>query len=231
VQKACIPILHAAGQIPVHIRLPRVSSERARQLIENWQELPPSFFLPLGSAPYLQSILRGISAAIAETGHQDVTAFIGGIAGRHEYDAFRAEIQRMGSLKAGAAFQNVVALDAGRELCQPGDPLWIDVAEIVRTIHGFPIEIQQSVEALDGYAESGRSAYNPFRQPAGLLVRLMKRMLAGTGSHAAATIGIDGAGCPPELLSEMYRMGFRRFAVPIARREETRFLLGRLQED
>ena len=230
-KKACTPILAAAGQMPVHIRLPRVSSDRARQLIENWQELPPSFFLPLGSPSYLQSILAGISAAVEEVGHQGVTVLIGGITGSREFDAFAAEIERVGRLKAGATVQNVVALDAVRELCQSGKPLWIDVAEIVRTIHGFPVEVQQSLEALDTYAESGRVAYNPFRQPAGFLAALLKGILAGTSSHVSAMIGIDGAGCPPELLSELHRLGFRRFAVPVARRDETRFLLGRQQEE
>ena len=49
-------------------------------------------------------------------------------------------------------------------------------------------------------------------------------------SHVSAPIGIDGAGCSPELLSELYRLGFRRLAVPMARRDETRFVLGRQHE-
>jgi len=32
------------------------------------------------------------------------------------------------------------------------------------------------------------------------------------------------------LLDELYRLGFRRFAVPVARRDEKRFVLGRQQE-
>ena len=231
VEQACAPILAAANKTQVHIRLPRVSSDRARQLIENWQELPPSFFLPLGSPSYLQAILAGISAAAEKASRDSVTALIGGIAGAREFDAFRAEVERVGRLKAGATLQNVVALDAFRELRQSGGPLWIDVAEIVRTIHGFPVEVQQSLEALDIYAESGRVANNPFRQLGGFLSSLLKEVLSGPSADVAATIGIDGAGCSPELLSELYRLGFRRFAVPVARRDETRFLLGRLQEE
>jgi hypothetical protein len=44
-------------------------------------------------------------------------------------------------------------------------------------------------------------------------------------------IGVDGAGCSPELLDQLYHLGFRRFAMPVARRDETRFLLGRQQQD
>jgi pyruvate, orthophosphate dikinase len=231
VEQACAPILAAADKTQVHIRLPRVSSDRARRLIENWQELPPSFFLPLGSPPYLQAILSGISKAAQRGSHDSVTALIAGIADIGEFDAFRAEIERVGHLKAGATLQNVVALDAVRELSLSGGPLWIDVAEIVRTIHGFPIEVQQSLEALDMYAESGRLGSNPFRQPGNLLSSLLERALSGTGAQASSTIGIDGAGCSSELLGELYRIGFRRFAVPVARRDETRFLLGRLQEE
>jgi pyruvate,orthophosphate dikinase len=227
VETACKPVLSAAHKAPVHIRLPRVSSDRARRLIENWQELPPSFFLPLGSPSYLQAILAGIAAAAGEAGHENVTALIGGIGDSREFDAFRVEIERVGQLKAGATLQNVVALDAAQELSQSGAPLWIDVAEIVRTVHGFPVEVQQSLEALDIYATSGRVANNPFRRLAGLLESLFSRVLSRADSEM---IGVDGAGCSPELLDQLYHLGFRRFAMPVARRDETRFLLGRQEE-
>ena len=228
VQIACKPVLSAAHKAQVHIRLPRVSSDRARRLIENWQELPPSFFLPLGSPSYLQAILAGIAAAAGEAGHENVTALIGGIGDSREFDAFRVEIERVGQLKAGATLQNVVALDAAQELSQSGASLWIDVAEIVRTVHGFPVEVQQSLEALDIYATSGRVANNPFRHLVGFLESLFSKVLSQADP---AMIGVDGAGCSPELLDQLYHLGFRRFAMPVARRDETRFLLGRQQQD
>jgi pyruvate,orthophosphate dikinase len=228
VETACKPVLSAAHKAQVHIRLPRVSSDRARRLIENWQELPPSFFLPLGSPSYLQAILAGMATAAKEADHENMTAIIGGIGDRREFDAFRVEIERVGQLKAGAMLQNVVALDAAQELSQSGAPLWIDVAEIVRTVHGFPVEVQQSLEALDIYAASGRVANNPFRHLAGFLESLFSRVLLRTES---AIIGVDGAGCSPELLDRLYHLGFRRFAMPVTRRDETRFLLGRQQEE
>jgi pyruvate, orthophosphate dikinase len=228
VETACKPVLSVARKAEVHIRLPRVSSDRARRLIENWQELPPSFFLPLGSPSYLRAILAGIAAAAGEVGHEKVTAFIGGIGGSREFEVFREEVERVGQLKAGATLQNIVALDATRELSQSGAPLWIDVAEIVRTVHGFPVEVQQSLEALDIYATSGRVANNPFRHLAGFLESLFSRVLLRAES---AIIGVDGAGCSPELLDRLYHLGFRRFAMPVTRRDETRFLLGRQQEE
>jgi pyruvate,orthophosphate dikinase len=228
VETACKPVLSASHKAQVHIRLPRVSSDRARRLIENWQELPPSFFLPLGSPSYLQAILAGIAAAAREAGHENVTALIGGIGDSREFEAFRVEIERVGQLKAGATLQNVVALDAAQELSQSGAPLWIDAAEIIRTVHGFPVEVQQSLEALDIYATSGRVSNNPFRHLAGFLESLFCKVLSRADS---AMIGVDGAGCSPELLDQLYRLGFRRFATPVARRDETRFLLGRQQED
>jgi len=231
VEQACAPLLAASGTTQVHIRLPRVSSDRARRLIENWQELPPSFFLPLGSPSYLRAILSGISKAAGKLSHENVAALIGGIADAREFDAFLAEIERVGGLKAGATLQNVVALDAAAGLSRSGRPMWIDVAEIVRTIHGFPVEVQQSLEVLDTYAENGRAAGNPFRQLAGFLSSLLTRMVSAAGAQGSALVGIDGAGCSPELLGDLYRLGFRRFAVPVARRDETRFLLGRLQEE
>jgi hypothetical protein len=40
--------------------------------------------------------------------------------------------------------------------------LWIDLAETIRTAHGFPTEIQQADSALDDYAASGNLAADPF---------------------------------------------------------------------
>src|SRR5262249_21981106 len=108
VRDACSPAISSALGIPLWFRLPRVSSDRARRLIENWQELPPGFFLPLGSMTYLQAILAGISAG--NTSHKEVGVLVGGVSAASEFAAFEQEAERVG-LRAGAVIQNVIALD------------------------------------------------------------------------------------------------------------------------
>ena len=228
VRDACTPAISAAFGSPVWFRLPRVSSDRARRLIENWQELPPGFFLPLGSMAYLQAILAGISAALEKTQHKDVGVLIGGISAASEFAAFQREAQQVG-LGAGLVVQNVMAIDDIPQFVDSGAPIWVDVADIVRTVYGFPIEVQQSLDVLDQYAKEKHIRANPFRK----LPQYVANLLAASASaaHRGASLGIEGSGVPPELLVKLHRMGFRRFSVPVGRRDELRFGLGRSQKE
>ena len=209
-------------------RLPRVSSDRARRLIENWQELPPGFFLPLGSMTYLQAMLAGISAALEKAPHKEVGALIGGISAASEFGVFHREAEQVG-LSAGAVVQNVMALDDILQLVDSRATIWVDVADIVRTVYGFPIEVQQSPDVLDQYAKEKLIRRNPFRS----LPLYVTNLLASAASAAdrGAPLGIEGSGVPHELLVKLHRMGFRRFSVPIGRRDELRFVLGRLHKE
>jgi pyruvate,orthophosphate dikinase len=224
VRDACALAISSTSGSPVWFRLPRVSSDRARRLIENWQELPPGFFLPLGSMTYLQAMLAGISAALERAPHEEVGVLIGGISSASEFAAFQRQAERVG-LSAGAVIQNVMALDDILQFVDARAPIWVDVADIVRTIYGFPIEVQQSLDVLDQYAKEKLIRANPFRN----LPPYATNLLTGAASAAGkgASLGIEGSGVPHELLAKLYRTGFRRFSVPVGRRDELRFVLGR----
>ena len=219
---ACAPAISGASGSPLWFRLPRVSSDRARRLIENWQELPPGFFLPLGSMTYLLAILSGISAASEKAQYKDVGVLIGGISAVSEFAVFQREAQQVG-LSAGAMIQNVMALDNILQFVDSGTPVWINVADIVRTVYGFPIEVQQSLDVLDQYAKEKLIQTNPFRN----LPLYVTNLLSGAASAAerGVSLGIEGSGVPHELLVKLHRMGFRRFSVPVGRRDELRFVL------
>jgi pyruvate,orthophosphate dikinase len=224
VRDACAPAISGALGSPVWFRLPRVSSDRARRLIENWQELPPGFFLPLGSMAYLQAMLAGISAALEKAPQKEVGVLIGGISSTPELAAFQREAEQVG-LAAGAVIQNVMSLDGVLQFVGSGAPIWVDIADIVRTVYGFPIEVQQSLDVLDQYAKEKFIWENPFRS----LPPFVTNLLAAAASAAdrGASLGIEGSGVPQELLVKLHGMGFRRFAVPVGRRDEFRFVLGR----
>jgi pyruvate,orthophosphate dikinase len=224
VRDACGPAISGASGSQLWFRLPRVSSDRARRLIENWQELPPSFFLPLGSVTYLQAMLSGISAALQDVSYHDVGVLIGGISAASEFAAFQREADRL-DLTAGVVIQNVIALDDILQFVDSGAPIWIDVAEIVRTLYGFPIEVQQSIDVLDQYAKEKLIRANPFRYLPPYMTNLLAT--AASAADAGASLGIEGSGVPHDLLVKLHRLGFHRFSVPVGRRDELRFVLGR----
>jgi pyruvate, orthophosphate dikinase len=228
VRDACAPAVSGALGSQLWFRLPRVSSDRARRLIENWQELPPGFFLPLGSMTYLQAMLAGISAALEDAPHKQIGVLIGGISSASEFAAFQRKAERVG-LSAGAVIQNVMALDDILQFVDSGAPIWVDVADIVRTVYGFPIEVQQSLDVLDQYAKEMFIRANPFRN----LPLYVTKLLAAAASAAdkGASLGIEGSGVPHELLVNLHRMGFHRFSVPVGRRDELRFVLGRTHKE
>ncbi|GLR91704.1 pyruvate, phosphate dikinase [Bradyrhizobium iriomotense] len=229
VSEACAAGLSGVPEgAAVQFRLPRVSSDRARRLIENWQELPPGFFLPLGSMAYLRAILLGISTAAETARHRRVAALIGGISSSSEFSAFQRESEQIG-LTAGAMIQNVMAFDELLQGPTASAPLWVDVGEIVRTAYGFPIEVQQSLDVLDQYVGEELIFANPFRR----LPPYATTLLAGAAAAAekGVPIGIEGSAVPSELLVELHRIGFHRFSVSVGRRDELRFLLGRLSKE
>ena len=228
VSDACVPALSGALGSAIQFRLPRVSSDRARRLIENWQEMPPSFFLPLGSMTYLRAILQGISAAGERTKHKSAVVLIGGISSSSEFATFQREAEQVG-LGAGAMIQNAMALDDIVQIAESGAPIWVDVGDIVRTVCGLPIEVQQSLDVLDHYANESLIRSNPFRRLPLYVTSLLSP--AATAAGRSASLGIEGSTVPPELLVELHRIGFRRFSVPTGRRDEVRFLLGRLEEE
>jgi pyruvate,orthophosphate dikinase len=230
---ACAAAVSGASESSVWFRLPRVSSDRARLLIANWQELPPGFFLPLGSMTYLRAMLAGISAASASaatipgrTGNTGV--LIAGISAASEFAAFEREALALG-LSAGAMIQSVMALDDMPYFASSAAPIWVDVGYLVRATYGYPIEVQQSLDALDQYVKEKLISINPFRHLPKYLTDLLTT--AASAADGKACLGIEGSAVPNELLVELHRMGFRRFSVPVGRRDELRFVLGRSHKE
>lgn len=225
---ACAPALSAASKSAVQFRVPRPGSERARRLIENWHDLPPSFFLPLGSMSYLRAILQGISAAARKVTHGKAVALIGGISGASEFFAFQREAKQAG-LEAGAMIQNVFALVDSSQIARSGAPVWIDIGDIVRTGCGLPTEVQQSLDVLDRYERDKFVPANPFRRLSLHVTNLLAA--AALDAERGASLGIEGSMVPPELLVELYHIGFRRFSVLAGRHDEVRLLLGRSRKE
>jgi pyruvate,orthophosphate dikinase len=224
VRDACTPFLAENAGRPVHMRLPRISSDRARRLIENWTEMPPELFLPLGSRPYLQAALRGLSEAAKASKHGRLTALLGGVTDSRETVRF-VELCAEADLEAGAIVQNAAALIHAGEIAQACRTVWIDPVEIIRTVYGFPTEVLQADHTLEDYATEGFLAANPFARPAVFLCDRFRAASEVAKSNAAAfAIDLSG-GFSAVLAGDLFAYGFRRFATSPSRRDELRLIL------
>ncbi len=213
-----------AGQRPVHIRLPQLGSERAKQLLPDWEALAAAQFLPLGNLPLLRALLKGISHAAATYPKVRVTVFAGGISTLDELAAFQREVAEHDELTGGLLIQNFAMLRAVLESRDFDSTSWLDVNEIIRTVHGLPSHLQQMSAIFDDYYAGNLSAANPFSKPAEFLTRAF----AEAGQAAADKIGVlDAHILCDDLLLALYRAGFRRFSTSISGRNETRLKLAR----
>lgn len=225
VRQACVPQFIAAAGRPIHLRLPQLRSERARDLVANWEDIPPAQFLPLGSLDLTRAMLRGIGDARDEVGNPEVTVFSGGLTDPIEFDAFREEFGAFDGVSAGLLVQNTIMLFRLAQAPQCGAPVWIDVNEIIRTAHGYPMHVLQMPSILDDYRLAGRISTNPLRDTDGILAVPLKSI----GAADVGNIGVASAGgLSNEYLDLLYRAGFRRFSAHAARAELVGVRLARL---
>lgn len=209
----------------IDIRLPRVSSERARKLIDSWAELPPRLLLPLGTSSYYRPLVRGITAAAEAAGHGCVTALLAGITDPAEFDRFRDEVRAAGNVRAGAMIQNIAALHAAPAMLHEDVVLWLDLNELIRTSHGFPGELVYAGDVFEEYRSDGFMRTNP---RATLKPWLRDPIVALNASAAhGARVAIDcGTAASLDIVQELYRAGCRTFSVSAVQHQRYRLLLG-----
>ncbi|RBP16059.1 pyruvate,orthophosphate dikinase [Roseiarcus fermentans] len=225
VRESSAALFEAARGLPVHVRLSRISSDRARRLIENWTEIPANLFMPLGSKAFFRALLRGLSDAARSAAHGDVRALIGNIVDAREAESFRSLTADVG-LGAGAIIQNAIGLKQAGEIARHCDTVWVDVSETIRTAYGFPTEVVHADGTIDRYAADGFLGDNPFEQPAPFLTEWLQSVATLPQSSRKTTVGVDfTSGFSPILATRLHHMGFRRFAVSPAHRDEMRLIL------
>lgn len=231
VRDACAPVLAAARDIPVHIRLSRLSSDRARRLIENWEEMPANLFLSLGSKSFFQALLRGLAEAAHAASHRRLTALIGNIVDGREAQRFASLAQEVG-LASGALLQNAVSLSKAAEIASRCDTLWVDVMETIRTVYGFAAEVVHAEGTVDRYVTDGYLAANPFGHPETFLIDWLRSVAALSVSGSKTEVGVDLSGAfSPMIVARLRDMGFRRFATSPARRDELRLILAQRSKE
>jgi pyruvate,orthophosphate dikinase len=211
VRAALLPLLKEASGLAAHVRIPNLSSARARSWIEKWTSLAPHLLHPLGPQRLLAAYAQGAAAAAREAGHDAVTLLIGGITSARELEQF-AEIAEPG-IAAGAVVQNPAVLADPRALAGTGQTLWIDLAELVRTTLGQPEELL--------YIEEKSGAEAP--QLPVLVERLLSQLIA---AGSALPVGARLTSNAVTAATALYDIGIRRFSSSITQAEQLRLVFG-----
>jgi pyruvate, orthophosphate dikinase len=216
VRAALLPLLRAASGLEVDVRLPNLSSARARTWIQQWTALAPHLLLPLGPARLLAAYARGARAAASEAAHPAVTLLASGLSSARELDTLTEIVN--GAIPVGAMLQNAAVLDDAAALADTGKRLWVDLAELVRTSLGQPEELLYT----GGQADGEPSASVPTTIPA-LVTRLLAELVKTAGP---AQLGVRLTSNAFTAATVMYDLGVRRFSSAIAQAEELRLVFG-----
>lgn len=224
---ACCQLFEQARGLAIDLRVPNLTSARARRMIAQWTGLAPSLLLPLGAERLLAAYARAAGEAARATGHTAVTLLIGGITSPGELDAFTLLAQRAGGLSAGAVLQNPVVLFQPEPLVTQRRVLWVELHELVRTSHGFPEEFLFADEVLRDSGQVEAPSHRPRTSLAPLISALLDRLVAANRAEPRCRVGIDlGGTADLAVVAALYRLGFRHFTSPPDQVESLSLLLG-----
>ena len=216
--------IDASSGFPVHVRLPQPGSSRARFLIPQWPELDQRLFLPLGNLAYLRAMLKGLSEAVGNKSSH-LTALLGGVTDALEWKRYQGEVASTHHLSAGLVIQNAAGLEAAPAMVTTGAVLWIDLDEIVHSVHGFVPKPYISNSVLEAYVDQGSMADNPRQKLRPFLTSLLDTLMAVPGATERVGILLS-SDVEPGSVRGLYAQGFRRFSVPPGQREMLRLILG-----
>ena len=223
--RALRPFLAEAGQMPVHLRLPRLMSEESRALMENWSRFDQRLYLPLGNPNFTDRLLEGI--ADAATGEcAAVTVLLAGVSTQAEWREFAKIVENFPPLRAGFMVQNVAGLETAAAMTDADTAIWIDLDTLVKSAYGLLPEPILSSSVVREYASSGfiEDEESMIARPflSNFLDVLAERAKQG------ATIIIDFTRFGNlELIETLFRKGFRKVGVSKAQSEVVRLVLGR----
>lgn len=153
----------------------------------------------------LDAYIAGVAEAAAE--YEDVCLLLGGATRPSEIVEF-AERAAARGLRAGAVLQNAAVLARPYEILATGATLWIDLAELNRTVCGRPPEQLPATELE--------------------IIPLVADLLVGLVGAGGTGVGIDLSGIADADVvgAALYANGFRTFATARGRVEALRLVLG-----
>jgi pyruvate,orthophosphate dikinase len=224
---ACRHLFLEAPGVPIDLRLPNLGSPRAQRMIGTWAELAPRLLLPLGLKSLYVPLLRGIGDAAHDAGHDAVTPVIGGIIGAEELAAFRSAAAAVRLDSVGAYLQSPAALAQASRMADAGHALWVDMREVIRTFYGYPSALSFGDDVFEAYVADGYLRHNPRTRLSAQLQQHLSELVAAVGTRPNVRLGVDcGDAAAVTLIEDLYRVGFRSFAIPIPASAGMRLALG-----
>ena len=215
--------LSERGDARVAFRLPSFLSERARAIVPDWTGLPASSLLPLGERRFYGPIARGI--ATAARGATGVSLLLGGVTEFAEIDSFRRDFDGTELPVVGAVVRSFAGVMSFSHFCGDDVDVWIDVDAAVRSAYGFPSELMAARGVFAEYRERGCVTIDPQVSIAPFLLFAFEALLQRLGPQRAGVL------CSPseesEIMTSLYAIGYRRFAVPSHVREQVCLRLAR----
>jgi pyruvate,orthophosphate dikinase len=217
--------LEASASLSVAFRVPSFLSERARQIVASWAALPAKSLLPLGEKSFYVPIARGIAAAAG--GDARASLLLSGLTDRGELAAFRRDIEHVGLPGVGAFVRSYAGLHNFARATGDGDDadVWVDVDAVVRSVYGFPSELMAAHGVFADYRERGLVAEDPQSELAPFLIDAFATLLHRVGAASAGAVCASGA--EGTIVTSLYALGYRRFAVPASEREPVSLRLAR----
>lgn len=216
------PLLESVGDRPVHLRVPTMTSPRARRWIHEWTSLAPHLLLPMGPRRLLRSYLAAVGRAARESSQASVSLLLGGITHATELAAFQQMLEPTSPISVGAVVQNPVVLHSPEALADNGGDIWIDLAELVRTSCGRPEELLYLSTEVNGVPAPGGVVDTELP---GLITDQLSALVAAFGRRPG--LGIEVAGhVNPHFTRILFDAGFRRFTSTAGQSHELRLALG-----
>ncbi|TCK20662.1 pyruvate, phosphate dikinase [Pseudonocardia endophytica] len=221
------PLLSAAGDREVGVRAIDLVADESRELLQQTAVTTrhPELSMPLGRPELVKAQVDGLARAVRDSGGRAHLAL------RHVSDP--AEAASLHSLADGAGIGIGTYLTAPRALhgieaiAGHGDVCWIELRTLQAAMIGLPPRQLYTAEPLDGYLSRGLFTLDPRRTIDPTTADLLVRAAATQDRVPGCRIGVRlSASASDETVAELYRMGFRRFAVDAAASRPFQLALG-----
>ncbi|MCW2736688.1 pyruvate, phosphate dikinase [Nocardioides sp.] len=212
-RKACAD-LFAQHQLPLQLRMPSLSTARARRLLDHWTALAPEQLEPLGWTGLLERCLAGVAGAVADAGRTDVAVLLAGVTTPEDLERFAELVGEQSTVEVGAVLQNAAAVFDITGFAASGRALWIDLPALIRSVEGRTDDLLLAPTPEGDRPDRGLSSWP-------LVAWLLDALPVVDGPPLGVVLPASGGA----LATDLHSLGVRRFASSSVHAEQLRLLL------
>ncbi|MFR9805177.1 pyruvate, phosphate dikinase [Pseudonocardia sp. RS010] len=206
----------AAGDVEIGVRAIDLVADESRELLQQTAVTTrhPELSVPLGRPALVEAQLRGLARALDST----VSPTRVHLAVRHISDPAEAVGLRELAAKVGGRISVGAYLTSPRSayraagIADGSDVVWVEVRALQSAVFGIPARQMLTAEPLDGYLRRGMLASDPRTTLDPAVQELLAKVAAVQSSSCPVGMRLTGE-VPEEAAAQLYRLGFRRFAV------------------